>query len=78
VKVADRRMGRDFAECMRDLLDRHYASAEKIRVVLDNLSTHSAASLRANRAKLDMEEVREYFRLFDRLDLLNEFLREID
>jgi hypothetical protein len=25
-----------------------------------------------------VEEVREYFRLFERLDLLNEFLREID
>jgi len=45
VKVTDRRTGQDFAECMRDLVDRHYASAEKIRVVLDNLSTHSAASL---------------------------------
>jgi hypothetical protein len=45
VKVTDRRTGQDFAECMRDLVDRHYAGAEKIRVVLDNLSTHSAASL---------------------------------
>jgi len=26
-------------------VDRHYPQAEKIRVVLDNLSTHSAASL---------------------------------
>lgn len=30
---------------MRDLVDRHYPRAEKIRVVLDNLSTHSVASL---------------------------------
>lgn len=45
VKVTDRRTGQDFAECMRDLVDQHYASAQKIRVVLDNLSTHSAASL---------------------------------
>lgn len=30
---------------MRDLVDLHYPQAEKIRVVLDNLSTHSAASL---------------------------------
>ena len=29
----------------RDLVDRHYPQAEKICVVLDNLSTHSAASL---------------------------------
>ena len=44
-KVTDRRANSDFAECMRDLVDRHYPSAECIRVVLDNLSTHKAASL---------------------------------
>jgi len=36
------------------------------------------ALLRANRAKLDMKEVREYFELFNRPDLLDELLREID
>jgi hypothetical protein len=45
VKVTDHRTGQDFAECMRDLVDQHYPRAEKIRVVLDNLSTHSGASL---------------------------------
>ena len=45
VKVTDHRTGEDFAECLRDLVDRHYPRAEKIRVVLDNLSTHSGASL---------------------------------
>jgi hypothetical protein len=30
---------------MRDLVDDHYPEAEKIRVVLDNLSTHSAGPL---------------------------------
>ena len=35
----------DFAECMRDLVDEHYPEAERIRVVLDNLSAHSAAAL---------------------------------
>jgi transposase len=44
-KVTDRRTCIDFAECMRDLVDEHYPNAEKIRVVLDNLSTHSAAAL---------------------------------
>jgi hypothetical protein len=29
----------------RDLVDVHYPAAERIRVVLDNLSTHSAAAL---------------------------------
>jgi transposase len=44
-KVTQQRTAVDFAECMRDLVDRHYPKAELIRVVLDNLSTHTAASL---------------------------------
>ena len=44
-KVTDHRRCVDFAECMRDLVDAHYADAERIRVVLDNLSVHSAAAL---------------------------------
>lgn len=44
-KVTDRRASADFAECMRDLVDDHYPKAELIRVVLDNLSTHTAAAL---------------------------------
>ncbi len=45
VKVTDRRTSADFAECMRELVDEHYPDASRIRVVLDNLSTHSAAAL---------------------------------
>jgi transposase len=44
-KVTDRRASADFAECMRELVDVHYPRAERIRVVMDNLSTHSAAAL---------------------------------
>jgi transposase len=44
-KVTDRRAHDDFAECMRDLVDVHYPGAERIRLVLDNLSTHSPAAL---------------------------------
>lgn len=44
-KVTDRRAAPDFAECMRDLVDQHYPEADKIRVVMDNLSTHSPAAL---------------------------------
>jgi predicted nucleotidyltransferase len=36
------------------------------------------ALLRAHRATLDMTEVREYFRLFDREALLDEFLQQTD
>jgi len=45
VKVTDRRTNQDFVECMRDLVDLHYPNARVIRVVLDNLSTHSAGAL---------------------------------
>src|SRR5260370_20747 len=45
VKITDQRTARDFAECRRDLVDLHYPKAEQIRVVLDNLSTHSAGAL---------------------------------
>ena len=45
VKITDRRTAADFAICMRELSDIHFPEAEKIRVVLDNLSTHSAAAL---------------------------------
>jgi len=45
VKVTERRAAQDFAACMRELTDVHYPLAERIRVVLDNLSTHSAGAL---------------------------------
>jgi transposase len=45
VKVTEQRTARDFAACMRDLTDTHYPQAELIRVVLDNLSTHTAGAL---------------------------------
>jgi len=45
VKVTEQRTARDFAVCMRDLTDTHYPEAELIRVVLDNLSTHTAGAL---------------------------------
>jgi len=45
VKVTDQHTASDFAHCMRDLVDRHYPQAEQIRVVLDNLATHTAAAL---------------------------------
>lgn len=44
-KATTRKTAVDFAECMRELVDVHYPDAEVIRLVLDNFSTHSAASL---------------------------------
>lgn len=45
IKVTERRTNVDFAHCMRDLCDEHYPRAKKIRVVMDNLSTHSVGAL---------------------------------
>jgi len=45
VKVTARRTAKDYAQCMRELVDVHYPDADCIRVVQDNLSTHSAGSL---------------------------------
>jgi transposase len=59
VKVTDRRTSQDFAQCLRDLVDVHYPLAERIRVVLDNLSTHSPAALYATFAP---EEARRILR----------------
>jgi transposase len=44
-KVTDQRTALDFADCMKDLVDTHFPEARRIRVVLDNLSTHSCGAL---------------------------------
>lgn len=45
VKVTDRRAAEDFATCMSEISDVHFPEADRIRVVLDNLSTHSVGAL---------------------------------
>jgi DDE superfamily endonuclease len=45
VKVTNSRAAVDFAACMRELIDVDFPEAERIRVVLDNLSTHFPGSL---------------------------------
>jgi transposase len=44
-KVTEHRKNPDFAECMRELVDIHFPYAQKIRIVLDNLNTHSPTAL---------------------------------
>jgi hypothetical protein len=45
VRVSARRTRKDYAECMRELVDMHNPQAKKIRMVQDNLNTHDGASL---------------------------------
>ncbi|MCA9068520.1 MAG: IS630 family transposase, partial [Planctomycetaceae bacterium] len=45
VFVRKRRTMIDWAFCIRELLDVHYPKAKAVRLVLDNLNTHTGASL---------------------------------
>jgi transposase len=45
VTVSERRTAADFAACMRDLVDLDFPNAERVRIVLDNLSTHTPGAL---------------------------------
>lgn len=45
VQITEHRTQQDFAHCMQWLVDEAYPEAEVIRVVLDNLNTHTVAAL---------------------------------
>jgi len=45
VTVCERRTKIDWANQIRDLLENHYPNIPKIRLVMDNLNTHSLSSL---------------------------------
>ncbi len=62
IKVTEHRTARDFAQCMRDLVEVHYPKAERVRVVMDNLSTHSPGAL------YEAFPASEAHRLFRRLE----------
>jgi hypothetical protein len=44
VTVTERRTRRDYAACIRELVDIHCPQAQRIRLVQDNLNTHDGAS----------------------------------
>ena len=45
VKVTERRTAIDYAHILRELIDIHFAEADSITLVQDNLNTHVPASL---------------------------------
>jgi hypothetical protein len=45
VRVSQQRTRIDWAHCVKELVDVHYADAERIVLVMDQLNTHSPASL---------------------------------
>ena len=63
VKVTDRRTKVDYAHCMRELVDALLPDAVRIRVVQDNLNTHTPAAL------YEVFAPAEAKRILDRLEL---------
>jgi DDE superfamily endonuclease len=63
VKVTDQRTRVDFAHVIKDVVDVHYPEAEIIVLVMDNLNTHSPASL------YEAFEPAEAKRLADKLEI---------
>lgn len=45
VMTRERRTKRDWAECVCELIEEHYAEAETVVMVMDNLNTHCISSL---------------------------------
>jgi hypothetical protein len=45
IKVTDTRTKKDFAFFVEELVEKHFAKADCIRLVLDNLNTHFEGSL---------------------------------
>lgn len=63
VSVTDRRTKKDWAVQIKQLLDVRYPMARKVTLVMDNLNTHTGASL------YETFEPQEARRLLDRLDI---------
>src|SRR6266516_4335890 len=63
VQVTDQRTRVDFAHVIKELVDVHYPEAESIVLVMDNLNTHSPASL------YEAFEPAEAKRLADKLEI---------
>lgn len=45
IQVTERRTKVDFAHCMKELVDVHFPEAEVIKLVMDNLNTHTIGAL---------------------------------
>ena len=63
VAITERRTRKDWACQIKDMLDERYPNAKKVRLVMDNLNTHSITSL------YEAFEPREARRLAERLEI---------
>lgn len=62
-KVTEQRTKIDWAHFIQELIDQHYPHVEKIRLVMDNLNTHTKAAL------YEAFEPSEAKRIADKLDI---------
>jgi len=63
VAITERRTRKDWTIQIKEMLDERYSSAVQVRLVMDNLNTHSIASL------YEKFEPKEARRLAERLDI---------
>ncbi len=63
IEVTERRTGVDFAQVLKDLVDVHYPEAEVIVLVMDNLNTHTPASLYEAFAPVEAKRLADKFEI---------------
>nr|WP_294565136.1 IS630 family transposase [uncultured Rhodopila sp.] len=63
VEVTDHRTAVDYAHILKDLSDRHFPSARRIRLVQDNLNTHTIAALYEAFPPAEARRIAERFEL---------------
>ena len=63
IKITDQRKKTDWAEFIKEIVDVHYPSADKIVLVMDNLNTHNGSSL------YEKFEPAEAKRILDKLEI---------
>ncbi len=63
VQVTQQRTKKDWARVMKDLVDRYYPEAERLTLVMDNLSSHQKAAL------YDVFAPAEAKRIADKIDI---------
>ena len=63
IEVTERRTGVDFAHVLKDLVDVHYPEAEVIVLVMDNLNTHTPASLYEAFAPVEAKRLADTFEI---------------
>jgi hypothetical protein len=62
IKITEQRTRRDWANCMKDLVDVHFPEATRIRLIQDNLNTHNPVFL------YEVFEPTEAKRILDKLE----------